>query len=488
MNIKNKIAKVDALYKQGKREQALETAKKLYKKNKDNVHVIFCYGSMLYRHKIYEQALPLLKKVYTLRPDDPSVLHNLAYTLFYCGIDDEAESIFSKLILTETENAKTWLLLAQLLYRRGNLVDAIDTYKKVVTIAPSSFKAHYEIVKLTKVAINSPSYEFFLNLTKSATLFHQVVARFMLGKIYLDHGEVDQSFLHYKLGNELIIKIESEKKIEEKSLYKTSARDRLILNKNRFNPESLTNARKHSKSKIVIICGTPRSGKSLCESLLADHPKISVQGESELLTDTLQDILSGTNPSDRTNRDIIDKFATTIEKKIRLNDNQIAVFTNPGHTWSLGYLSLAFPSAPIVFCHRNPLDLGIAIYFKQFKENFRHPYNTDLKEIGKEIRITEVMMQYWKKILPNPTLLLGYSELVSNPVTTAQKLCDHIGVEFHEEYLTGLYQEPSIAMALGPAGSIYTTKLIPIISDYEGIGSRFEKYLGPLKDGYKNAI
>lgn len=487
MNLFDKIEKIEILYKEGNHDLALRSVKSLYRKHKSNVHVVFCFASMLFRLKKYDEALPLLRKVFILKPNDLKVLRCLAQTLYFCQLDDEANQIFEKLIQLEDENPVIWLLLGQLRYRQGNFLGAIEAYQRTLEIAPSSFKAHFEIVNLTKVIKDSPSFDFFLDKSENGSIREKTIAHFQLGKIYLDQNNIEKSFHHYKLANELVYKSQKNDDTEVSSIYKTEPRDRLIFNKNIFNHELLNNTKNQNNSRLIIICGTPRSGKSLCESILANHPKIHTYGESTILSDTFQELSSGTSTSNKTSLFFLRKFAEEIDKKIFLNKENFAVFTNPGHTWMLGYLSLAFPKAPIIFCYRNPLDLGVSIYFKHFKINALHPYNTNLRKIGEEIRFTEIMMQYWKKNLPNPSMLLSYADLVSDPSETAQKLCAHIGIEFHPNCLSGIHQVPTIAEALGPARSLDILQPVPIIKDYEGIGKRFEKYLAPLKDGYRNA-
>jgi Sulfotransferase family len=68
----------------------------------------------------------------------------------------------------------------------------------------------------------------------------------------------------------------------------------------------------------------------------------------------------------------------------------------------LGLVALMLPGARIIYCARDPRDIGLSIFTFRFYGH--HPYAHDLADLGWYIAQHERLMAHWRAVLPNPLM------------------------------------------------------------------------------------
>jgi LPS sulfotransferase NodH len=166
----------------------------------------------------------------------------------------------------------------------------------------------------------------------------------------------------------------------------------------------------------IFIVGSPRTGSTLLEQLLADATGSFPLGETSAFLHAVGGrwpYRQGA-PSDPTTfrAAAIDYLAAaratgwkgrgpTIDKML---DNDLHI----------GMITLVFPSAVILRCVRDFADTGLAI----FRQPFAGPGNEcafDLEDIGQELVRREGLMAHWRNVLPGRVIDVSYEELVAQP-------------------------------------------------------------------------
>src|SRR5262249_39461421 len=105
---------------------------------------------------------------------------------------------------------------------------------------------------------------------------------------------------------------------------------------------------------------------------------------------------------------------------------------NLGNFLHLGTIATLFPRARIIHCRRDPLDVCLSCYFKNFREI---DYAWSLEDIGAYYRSYETLMAHWSRVLPLPIHEVRYEDLVGNQEAVSRALVAFCGLDWDERCL-----------------------------------------------------
>jgi tetratricopeptide (TPR) repeat protein len=186
----------------------------------------------------------------------------------------------------------------------------------------------------------------------------------------------------------------------------------------------------------IFIVGMPRTGTTLLERILGNHPDIAICGE---LTDLVQQVYWSL---DRSYAGMLDRRAVAALPGIDaslLGQRYLAqtawrrtgknAFTdkNPGNFMLAGVITRAIPQAKILHIRRNPVDAC----FSNFKVLFApdaYSYSYSLDNLARHHRNYSRLMQHWEKIAPAQLLTIDYEALTREPEKQAQRIVAFCGL------------------------------------------------------------
>ncbi|WP_197427203.1 tetratricopeptide repeat-containing sulfotransferase family protein [Noviluteimonas gilva] len=186
----------------------------------------------------------------------------------------------------------------------------------------------------------------------------------------------------------------------------------------------------------VFVVGMPRTGTTLLERILGNHPQIKTCGE---LNDFRQQMQWANNQRLSLNLDPgIGDFVARLDPHIVGNryliktrwiaeGNALYVDKHPMNFQWCGAILKAIPHAKIIHLRRHPLDSC----FSNLKELFAHkyyPYSYALDELATHYRNYARLMRHWHAIAPGRILDVRYEDLVSNPELQARRVQDYLGL------------------------------------------------------------
>ncbi|MFM7086799.1 MAG: sulfotransferase [Cyanobium sp.] len=243
----------------------------------------------------------------------------------------------------------------------------------------------------------------------------------------------------------------------------------------------------------VLVCGLPRSGKSLVEHLISGHPELAAGEEFggllELVDGCVTDDGAAADPAARlqalqaTPERLAECYSEALQAAAKPTAQRL-IDTAPGNLWDLGYLAALHPEVPLILCRRDPLDLGVAIFFKKFSSG--HAYSYDQATLGRRLALADHAIALWPQWLPNPLQVVEYEELVSDPEAIRNRLLRGLGCD--PAACPPLPSSPSPgggAATLHPSHS--ATGYGAIRPDLIGVGRRYARWMQPLLEAYDHS-
>mgnify|MGYP001030105420 FL=1 len=462
-------------------------------------------GKALLKRGKANEALHAFRQALVLSPNDSAILVELVETCVLLRDHIQAETYLHRLLAADASclPAKLWqcaLLqdsgqaeaserrLAEVLaiedqdglytalqkvgatlLRAGNLAAAEHWLTQALTLQPERPEAYGQLADVRKFSESDRGL-----VARMADLLpaaqgdvHRRLA-FALGKAHSDLGDYDRSFGYYRAGNEGVrarVPFDAARYVE--------AMDQRIV---QFSSEILSRLPSGSDSGVpIFIVGTPRSGTTLTESIIASHSSVAGAGEMDYWSRAMPHAL----------RDFPHAFTADLARRIadeylmflRQHSASAAHITDkmPGNFLYLGMIHAIFPNAKIIHTRRHPIDACLSIYFQNFPD--AHAYKWDLASLAVWYEQYQRLMAHWQEVLPPGTLYEShYERLVEDPEGESRKLLGFLGLDWEAGVLEFHQQERAV----------YTASLSqvrqPLYKTSKESWRRYEKHPGPLRD------
>ncbi len=371
-------------YHQGKNQPAIAAYEKALQAEPKNESILCALGAALLRDKHYQKAIHCFEEALQSAPDYLPALTNLGAAYIECNQLEKAQPYARKAVQLDENNAANW--------RNLSLAQHYTSLNDPDVIALKKFINSYHLTENDKV-----------NLL------------FALGKIHDECEHYDEAFAYYSTANALLAKNMLYNPIV---LNYTVEQTLQFFNKIKL-PKLHLKSTPHPQPLFIV--GTSRSGKSLLEQLLSQHPHIHA-GDEIGLSDTVFQLsypywLKDFTP-EKAQR-VKDAYVKALLQKTGPVDGYVTD-TIPNNMMTLGILALLFPEAKFIHIKRNPLDACVMMFFKYYL--YGHPYRADLQQLGAYYQQYEKMMAYWQEKLTQPILEIDYETLVQHPQQTLQKV------------------------------------------------------------------
>jgi len=442
--------------------QMFETATKI-KSNYSEAH--FNVGVVHQELNQHDSAIDSYKKAIAINPKYPDAHNNLGIVYLDSKDLDNAVVHFEYAINFSDNFAEAHNNLGSTLQQKGLLEKALNSYKKSITLKPDYAQAHNNMgILLQKIGNNKAailSYEKALDSDPSYALAHhnlsalkiyseddvhitqmksslsssnisqsdRVHLYFTLAKVSEDLGDNDMLFEYLNEGNQL-----------RKNALNFSFENYNLVIQNLFQ-SCLSEIKKTYKSSSVnpiFIVGMPRSGTSLVEQIISNHPKVYGGGEMRNLTDILIPVLQGDPISGKINlteeviysigRQYLDALSSFNTPENIITDKWPLNFRN------IGFILSAFPDAKIVHLERDPIATCWSIY-KHYFNDAGNGWAYNLDDIAEFYSSYKELMAHWHKLYPNKIYDLCYEDLTIDQENETRKLLKYCKLDWDKSCL-----------------------------------------------------
>ncbi len=204
-------------------------------------------------------------------------------------------------------------------------------------------------------------------------------------------------------------------------------------------------------SKNIFILGTPRSGTTLIESIIASNDEVTSGGE---LLSAFKLIDEFVNNKENLKSDLFVKNFN--EQYLAKTDflrgkYDLIIDKLPENFLFIGYLLKLLPEAKIIRTFRNPWDVAISLYKQRYVTNI--PYSASFFNLGVFMSNFEAMNLYWNKNIQAEKNILDirYEDLINETDFYQQKIYEFLEIksEFDEEKRRGFFAQTASIRQIG---------------------------------------
>ena len=384
-------------------------------------------------------ALRSSRRASELAADDPDLLANLAASEMACGLLDEAEAHFARIIEIRPRDAAAY-------YNRATLRRQTQTHNHV------------------------PQLEALLSLDGIASK-EEVPLCYALAKELEDIGEYGESFRYLARGAAkrratMAYRVESD---EAALAQIVQTFDGLLLRRA---------TRREAASSSVFIMGLPRSGTTLVDRILCCHSQAASLGEIndfELsLVQTAGDVSGKLELIRRCGKiDFRDLGRAYTERIASYGiEGRRIIDKTPRNYLYLGLIALALPDSTVLHLRRDPMDVCYALFKNLFGAGC--PFSYDLNDLGRYYLAYDTLMRHWREHLPDAFLDIDYESVVFSQESVSRRIVDHCQLPWEPACLE--FHRSAAPAATASAAQVRE----PIYARSVGMWRRYANELAPL--------
>src|SRR5271165_80009 len=385
--------------------------------------------------------------------------------------NQEAELVLRKTLALDPNNAMAHDLLGNLLSEFGRFDEARECFQRAIEIAPLLAGSYYDLVRCRPVTSDDNG---LLQRMEAAVATPGLEAAQRL-RLHLGIGKAAEDLGDYALAMQ---HFDAADAVRRGSLSFDSDAfaieiDQLIA---RCTPEWIARAPELGSGDAtpVLILGMPRSGTTLVEQIVSNHPEVEAGdelhfwnergavwhrsgapgAETPFLTEAAEDYLG-----------VLRAIAPTAA---RVTDKMPFNFL-----WA-GLIHMAFPRAIIIHCRRTAVDTALSIHQTHFHPGLAFP--TGGAELVAYFHSYQRLMDHWRSVLPADRFLeVDYEELTRAPEPVIRRIIAACGLPWHDACL----RPESNPRAVRTPSKWQTRQ--PIYRTSVARWRRYEPWLGPLR-------
>jgi tetratricopeptide (TPR) repeat protein len=385
--------------------------------------------------------------------------------------NQEAERVLRRTVAQDPRNAIAHDLLGNLLSEFGRFDEARQCFERAIAIAPLLAGCYYDLVRCRRVTSDDDGLlermETALG-TPGLEATQRVRLHLALGKAADDLEDYSLAMQHFDAADA----------VRRDSLSFDSAAfameiDQLIA---RCTPEWIARAPELGSSDAtpVVILGMPRSGTTLVEQIVSNHPEAAAGGElyfwNERGASWHRSGAPGTEAPflAKAAADYLGVLRAIAPKAARVTDKMPFNFL-----WA-ALIHMAFPRATIIHCRRDSVDTALSIHQTHFHPSLAFP--TGGEELVMYFRSYQRLIAHWRSVLPADRFLdVDYEELTRAPEPVIRRIIATCGLAWHDACL----RPESNPRAVRTPSKWQARQ--PIYRDSVARWRRYEPWLGPLR-------
>jgi tetratricopeptide (TPR) repeat protein len=381
----------------------------------------------------HEAALESYQKALDLGVRDPQEARLNRGVIFtdHLHRPDAAEAEYKAALALDPRYWQAHFNLGNLYEDRGDRSAAQDEYRRALSLNPRAWEA---LARLAGLAEKDEARAYVLQIEAAldradVPVDEKASLAFAQGRLLDLLGEYPRAFAAYARANAFSRRGGggAYSRDEQRALT-----DRII----RAFPDAAGGGGKGAGRAPVFICGMFRSGSTLCEQILAGHPRVTAGGELDIIPRLVR---TGLTPFPeavaRLDSRAFERLASDYQDQLRRSFPTADVVTDkrPDNFLYVGLIKRLFPDAKIVHTRRHPLDTVLSVYFLHLDRSMS--YALDLMDAAHYALEQHRLMAHWRALYPADIHEFDYDRFVREPRETTEALLQFLGLDWSEDCL-----------------------------------------------------
>ena len=446
-------------------EKAFPYIYKYYDNHQNDIQAINRVAHHYLISKNHTEAQKYLKKALKIDPEHYESIMNYANSCMETHLRKEAEKYFKKALKLNPNDPIIHLNYGTF-FREGNQPEkALKLYDESLRLSRNEVilynigSAYSELgsekaAKYFKDAIQlkPDDYKSFRSLCYTRTLKKDDKILKSMEKKFYDESLSD--FEKSEIGHGLILAYDHLKLYEKVSEFLHSANKYSRKTFNDFNNEIQINfvdkvkktfskdsfnkmPESNNKKKFspIFITGMPRSGTSLVEQILTNHPEINGCGELPYLGKIFGSIKGFPGYLNSADQELFNTLSNEYCNYLYdlLDNKEESIITDkmPYNFWHIGLIKKVFPDSKIIICNRDLRDVVTSLYLLKMD----NPFIYDLKELNDYTNAFYDIASHWKNLLQKDLYIFDYENFVENQESEGKRLFKYLNLQFNKKFL-----------------------------------------------------
>ncbi len=387
----------------------------------------------------WNDALIAADRAFALLPEDPMTLNSLGVIYTKAQAHDKAAKAFSRAINISPAKASVHFNLATSLIALGDINAAEHELQQAIALDSRHWQAYLSLSQIKRQTAEQNHVETLRSLSEKYADDNDAVVNLnmALAKELEDLTDYAQAFSHLTRAKSAL------KKTRYYSLEHESAFFDALM-RSFPSPDMATQG--HAADGPIFVIGMPRSGTTLADRIITNHPEIRSAGELQNFAISLKRVSNGDISLRASPEKMIGAAAALDWKRLgndylssvrSANDNQSRFVDKLPHNFLYaGFIAKALPGARIICLRRNPLDTCISNFRQLFDQSSAvFDYSFDLLDTGRYYVLFDRLMTHWQRIFPGRILELRYEDLVNEQEAESRRLMDYCELPWNEACL-----------------------------------------------------
>jgi tetratricopeptide (TPR) repeat protein len=383
--------------------------------------------------------------------------------------NQEAEQVLRETLVADPTNAMAYELLGNLLSEVGRFDEARACFERAIMIEPLLAGSYYDLVRCRPVTIGDGNLlqEMQTALATPGLEAGQCLRLHLaIGKAAEDLGDYGLAMQHFDAADA----VRRGSASFDSAAFSIEI-DHLIA---RCTPELIARAPELGSCDAtpVLIIGMPRSGTTLVEQIVSNHPEVGASGELNFWNERGMAWHHASAEEDafltKAAADYLGVLRTIAPTAARVTDKMPFNFL-----WA-GMIHVAFPRATIIHCRRAAIDTALSIHQTHFHPTMSFP--TGGAELVAYFRGYQRLIDHWRRVLPADRFIeVDYEDLTRAPEPVIRRIIAACGLAWHDACL-----RPESNPRAVKTPSKWQTRQ-PIYRTSVERWRRYEPWLGPLR-------
>jgi len=443
-----------------------------------DIQIRLDYMQVLRRRQKFEAAREQAERLYNIDPQNPLFASHLAIESMQTSEFERAFALFDQVLAKVPNDPATLTSKGHALKTTGKQEEAVSAYRAAIAAKPDHGDAWYALANLKTWRFqDSDIGAMRAQLQRPELAFmDKVHLSFAMAKALEDRGEYEESFGHYRTGNEL-------KRRQARYDAEMMTRE-LQAQADHCTPDLFARhaGSGHDAPDPIFILGLPRAGSTLLEQILASHSQID--GTLELpnilaLAHRLRGRKAGQSRYPQVlhelEREQLEQFGRDFIENTRIHRQGAPFFIDkmPNNFRHIGLIQLILPNAKIIDARRAPMDCCFSGFKQLFAEGQEFTYG--LHEVGRYYADYVALMEHWDTVLPGKVLRVSHEDVLDDVEAQTRRILEFLGMPFEDACLDFHKTE----RAVRTASSEQVRR--PINRSGQDAWKPFEPWLDPLK-------